>query len=117
MKGKKRKQKERYDEDVEEEQEQKQLKVEAPEPRETAVGNGQKQPEEAEEKAAEELQGLPIVPMQTQRDRNCGIIFVLEKASLEVAKVGKVCSSPYFHRIVLSVDCPLKHVIARIGFC
>ncbi|KAK4783852.1 hypothetical protein SAY86_018220 [Trapa natans] len=90
VKGKKRKHRERYDEDAEEEQEQeKQMKVEADEPRETEVDDGQEQPEEAEEKVADVLQGLPVVPMETKRDMSPGIVFVLEKASLEVAKVGK----------------------------
>ncbi|KAK4790079.1 hypothetical protein SAY86_017383 [Trapa natans] len=89
VKGKKRKHKERYDEDVEEENEKKQLKVDDGEPTKTEVEDGQQQPEQAEEKVADELQGLPIAPMETQRDKNSGIVFVLEKASLEVAKVGK----------------------------
>ncbi|PKI32588.1 hypothetical protein CRG98_046985 [Punica granatum] len=92
VKGRKRKQKERYDEDVEEdEQEQKQLRLEADEPREaeTAADDDEKQSGEAGEKAADELEGIPIMPTQNQSSKNPGIIFVLEKASLEVAKVGK----------------------------
>ena len=47
--------------------------------------------EEKAEAAAEELAGIPV-NLNEQKDddkKSGGVIFVLEKASLEVAKVGK----------------------------
>ena len=52
----------------------------------------------AEEKEAEnppELAGIPIQPYDQKTQS--GAIFILEKASLEVAKVGKVCIIFYFY--------------------
>ncbi|KAF5191256.1 nucleolar essential protein-like protein [Thalictrum thalictroides] len=40
------------------------------------------------QEAIDELPGIPIVPSSSQKSK-AGVIFVLEKASLEVAKVGK----------------------------
>ena len=46
---------------------------------------------------ADELSGIPIGPL-VEDDKKNGVIFILERASLEVAKVGKVtiCSSNPF---------------------
>ena len=44
---------------------------------------------EEEREELPELEGIPIAP-STQTLKKPGVIFVLEKASLEVAKVGKV---------------------------
>lgn len=49
--------------------------------------------EEKAEDAAQELAGIPVNLNEQQmgNDKNApGVIFILEKASLEVAKVGKV---------------------------
>lgn len=43
--------------------------------------------EEKAEEVANELAGIPIAPLD--QDNRPGVIFILEKASLEVAKVGK----------------------------
>ena len=45
---------------------------------------------EAERGGEEELDGIPIAPSEKNDGKKPGVIFVLEKASLEVAKVGKV---------------------------
>lgn len=87
VKGRKRKQKEKYDKDSGDEQEQKHLKVED---EVTAADNHEEQPEDVEGKVADALEGIPIVPVEKKTSRDSGIIFVLEKASLELAKVGKV---------------------------
>lgn len=50
----------------------------------------EKPAEEAQDAdAADELEGIPIVPSDRNTDKS-KVIFVLERASLEVAKVGKV---------------------------
>ncbi|KAJ8770038.1 hypothetical protein K2173_009791 [Erythroxylum novogranatense] len=104
VKGYKRKKKEKkydkeddeVDEQVEEERTNKKTKSEVQEEEEitnkkTKTGVEE---EEAEETGKEgqfevhEMEGIPIVPCDTN-SRKPGVIFVLEKASLEVAKVGK----------------------------
>ncbi|KAB2052461.1 Ribosomal RNA small subunit methyltransferase NEP1 [Gossypium arboreum] len=94
IKGKKRKNRgEKYDkkeqeheEQVEEEEEKEPAKRAAIEkPTEEVVG---KEEEEGGEAGTDELVGIPIVPSDKKNNKN-GVIFVLEKASLEVAKVGK----------------------------
>ncbi|KAK5776196.1 hypothetical protein PVK06_044155 [Gossypium arboreum] len=94
IKGKKRKNRgEKYDkkeqeheEQVEEEEEKEPAKRAAIEkPTEEVVG---KEEEEGSEAGTDELVGIPIVPSDKKNNKN-GVIFVLEKASLEVAKVGK----------------------------
>ncbi|PPD77084.1 hypothetical protein GOBAR_DD25992 [Gossypium barbadense] len=47
-----------------------------------------KEEEEGAEAGTDELVGIPIAPSEKMNNTN-GVIFVLEKASLEVAKVGK----------------------------
>ncbi|KAE8694804.1 Ribosomal RNA small subunit methyltransferase NEP1 [Hibiscus syriacus] len=88
IKGKKRKNREeKYDQEeqvvVEEKESAKRASIEKP-TKEVEVE------EEEEGKAGtDELVGIPIVPSdKTSKNKN-GVIFVLEKASLEVAKVGK----------------------------
>lgn len=98
--NKRKERKERYDkeEDEEEEQpkfEQKQKQKERVKraKREVTSKAEEEDDEEheiAEEAAADELDvGIPIVVSDGKKDQT-GVIFVLEKASLEVAKVGKV---------------------------
>ena len=36
-------------------------------------------------------EGIPVVPSDQNNTNKARVIFILEKASLEVAKVGKVC--------------------------
>ncbi|KAG5386273.1 hypothetical protein IGI04_037743 [Brassica rapa subsp. trilocularis] len=97
--NKRKERKERYDkeEDEEEEQpkfEQKQKQKERVKraKREVTSKAEEEDDEEneiAEEAAADELDvGIPIVVSDDKKDQT-GVIFVLEKASLEVAKVGK----------------------------
>ena len=61
---------------------------------EEAGGEDQGKDEEAaageEEKEHAAVEGLPIVPRPVDGKRRPGAIFVLEKACLEVGKVGKV---------------------------
>lgn len=45
--------------------------------------------EEPPKEDFQELEGIPIVPKDPNSANNAGVIFVLERASLEVAKVGK----------------------------
>lgn len=45
--------------------------------------------DEDKEAGTHELAGIPIQPLDEKT--KTGAIFILEKASLEVAKVGKVC--------------------------
>ncbi|XP_042500772.1 ribosomal RNA small subunit methyltransferase NEP1-like isoform X2 [Macadamia integrifolia] len=87
VKGFKRKKREEvYDEDEE-------LKEEAEDDeRETAAAEAGAEGEEEEDKrraeeAVDELPGIPIVP--TNAHSGAGVIVILERASLEVAKVGK----------------------------
>lgn len=43
-------------------------------------------------KETAELDGIPIAPSDNSQAKKPGVIFILEKASLEVAQVGKVCA-------------------------
>lgn len=54
------------------------------------VSNHEEETEEGEGKeVANELEGIPIAPSEHENTNKAGVIFILEKASLEVAKVGK----------------------------
>ena len=44
-----------------------------------------------EEENGLEVEGIPVVPSDQSNTNKARVIFILEKASLEVAKVGKVC--------------------------
>ncbi|GFP91857.1 ribosomal rna small subunit methyltransferase nep1 [Phtheirospermum japonicum] len=80
MKGQKRKKiSEKYDR---EEEEIEQLEVDEPN------DGGESKKEEKLEPVIDELPGIPIVPVDTDANKP-GVIFVLEKASLEIGKVGK----------------------------
>ncbi|XVF56272.1 hypothetical protein PTKIN_Ptkin06aG0105600 [Pterospermum kingtungense] len=80
IKGKKRKKtEEKYDRE-EDENEQVQVEEEGP--------SIEKPTEEEDEAGADELVGIPIAPSDKKPNKT-GLVFVLEKASLEVAKVGK----------------------------
>ncbi|XVE88095.1 hypothetical protein DITRI_Ditri19aG0040900 [Diplodiscus trichospermus] len=86
IKGKKRKRKEeKYDreeqEEVEEEESAERVSTEK------LTKEAKDNDEKDDETGADELVGIPIAPSDTRP--NTGVIFVLEKASLEVAKVGK----------------------------
>lgn len=51
-----------------------------------------KEDTETVEELAGEFPSLPIIVPHDENDKNKpGVIFILERASLEVAKVGKVC--------------------------
>ncbi|KAK6244279.1 hypothetical protein QUC31_010688 [Theobroma cacao] len=89
IKGKKRKMREeKYDREedeeveVEEKESAKRGSIEKPQ------GEAPDEEEEEDESGAHELVGIPIAP-NDQNTKKAGVIFVLEKASLEVAKVGK----------------------------
>ncbi|XP_028761413.1 ribosomal RNA small subunit methyltransferase nep-1 [Neltuma alba] len=85
VKDRKRKKKEKYDAEEDEE-------AEAMEVVKRANSNPLEEEKTAEEAqdaaAAEELEGIPIAPSDRNTDQS-KVIFVLERASLEVAKVGK----------------------------
>lgn len=87
-KGKKRKKTEKYDRSEEDDGES----VAAP-PKKPMVEN--ELDEEPPKEDFHELEGIPVVPKDPRSDNTAGAIFVLERASLEVAKVGKV---PIFYR-------------------
>ncbi|XVE60989.1 hypothetical protein DITRI_Ditri06bG0004700 [Diplodiscus trichospermus] len=87
IKGKKRKRKqEKFDreeqEEVEEEESAKRASVEKP------IKEAEDKEEEHDEAGADELVGIPVASSDNKPHKT-GVIFVLEKASLEVAKVGK----------------------------
>ncbi|KAF7804020.1 Ribosomal RNA small subunit methyltransferase NEP1 [Senna tora] len=88
VKGRKRKKAEKYDPEDEDEETQ---------PTESEANRDMVEDSHEEEKpaedaqgaaAVEELEGIPIAPSERNSDKS-KIIFVLERASLEVAKVGK----------------------------
>ena len=82
---KKRKKGERYDKEEEEVEEEK-----ADSETEMRAQDGEEKTEEEKEMQLPGVEeGIPIVPSH-QTGKKPGVIFVLEKASLEVAKVGKV---------------------------
>ena len=72
------------------------------------TSNHEEEAEEGEEgkEVANDLEGIPIAPSDHQNANKDGIIFILEKASLEVAKVGKVNKLHFsflgFHMYMLS---------------
>ncbi|KAI6698909.1 hypothetical protein NL676_019028 [Syzygium grande] len=66
-----------------------QLKADDDVSREEEAENRKKQSQEAEDDVVRQLEGIPLGPVESQGSKNVGITFVLEKASLEVAKVGK----------------------------
>ncbi|XVE95782.1 hypothetical protein REPUB_Repub02eG0163600 [Reevesia pubescens] len=93
VKGKKRKKREdKYDREEEEQQE---LEVEVEdededeeEEKEPAKRDSIEKPTKEAAEEEDELVGIPIAPSYNKTNKP-GVIFVLEKASLEVAKVGK----------------------------
>ncbi|KAJ0594197.1 putative tRNA (pseudouridine(54)-N(1))-methyltransferase [Helianthus annuus] len=96
VKGRKRKKNktERYDKEEEEEENAGFVEEEVEEGEKEGTQKKLKteSDEEKAEAAAEELAGIPVNLSEQQQgnDKNSpGVIFVLEKASLEVAKVGK----------------------------
>ncbi|KAI4319633.1 hypothetical protein MLD38_033211 [Melastoma candidum] len=93
VKGRKRKHKEKYDAESGDEggqPERKEVKLdEEEEHRGGASGEGEQSRQEDETKAEEALEGIPIIPSQSGDEKRSGVTFVLERASLEVAKVGK----------------------------
>ena len=47
--------------------------------------------EEEGKEVVNELEGIPVAPSEQNNTNKGRLIFILENASLEVAKVGKVC--------------------------
>ncbi|CAN6586299.1 unnamed protein product [Malus baccata var. baccata] len=91
VKGKKRKKKADVYDRAEEEEE---AAAPAAEPEETGTEEADKKRSkgnEAEERKGNpiELEGIPMAPAEINPKNGPGAIFILEKASLEVAKVGK----------------------------
>ncbi|GLT40535.1 hypothetical protein SLA2020_146630 [Shorea laevis] len=89
IKGKKRKKREeRYDREGEEEEQIESVKRVAVEKAMDAEDNGVKVEEEGQ--AGEHvLEGIPIAPSD-QKTNKPDVVFVLERACLEVAKIGKI---------------------------
>lgn len=95
IKGRKRKKNktERYDKEEEEDKNLGFVEEEEIEESENLKKlKGEEYDEKIAEEAAQELAGIPVnLNEQNGNDKNIpGVIFILEKASLEVAKVGKV---------------------------
>lgn len=90
MKGQKRKKKEeKYDR--EEEEPEQLVENDTPQPSKKVKTEGsESEKEEKLETVVDDMPGIPIVRVDTG-SKKPGVIFVLEKASLEIAKVGKVC--------------------------
>lgn len=87
VKDRKRKKKEKDDA---EEDEAEQMEVKRAMTENSNSFEEEKPAEEAQDAdAADELEGIPVVPSDRNTDKS-KVIFVLERASLEVAKVGKV---------------------------
>lgn len=84
VKGKKRKHSQSKQDSEEEEHQQ-------PPPKKTVAEESKESPPRAEPAPTEEdeLSGIPIAPSEKESTKS-NVIFILEKASLEVAKVGKV---------------------------
>lgn len=107
MKGQKRKKMrdEKYDREEEEEEKEeveeeelndsgKRAKLEK-----TSQNDNKKGEEDGQEEkdvVVHEMEGIPIAPSD-QNTKRLGVIFVLEKASLEVAKVGKVHIQQFYY--------------------
>ncbi|PON38649.1 Ribosomal biogenesis, methyltransferase, EMG1/NEP [Parasponia andersonii] len=93
VKGKKKRKKteERYDKEEEEEEEENHDQeldtVQTKE--EEEPDQEEKEPEEEKDGDSVELEGIPLAPSTQKPKDQPGVIFILEKASLEVAKVGK----------------------------
>ncbi|KAH6828681.1 nucleolar essential protein-like protein [Perilla frutescens var. hirtella] len=87
MKGQKRKKKdEKYDREEEPEQ---LVEEDTPQPSKKVKTDGSEpENEEKLETLVDDMPGIPIVPVDTG-NKKPRVIFVLEKASLEIAKVGK----------------------------
>ncbi|KAL3625584.1 hypothetical protein CASFOL_031038 [Castilleja foliolosa] len=93
MKGQKRKKKsEKYDREgeveVEKQIEQLEEEVTLQPPKKVKTNIEESEKDEKLEAPINELPGIPIAPVDTDANKP-GVIFVLEKASLEIAKVGK----------------------------
>ncbi|GMJ02373.1 hypothetical protein like AT3G57000 [Hibiscus trionum] len=89
IKGKKRKNREdKYDKEEQEHEEQVEVEERDPAKRASIEKPTKEVEGEEEEVGTDELVGIPIAPSDKKANKN-GVIFVLEKASLEVAKVGK----------------------------
>lgn len=88
MKGQKRKKKreEKYERGEEEEEEKLNETVKRSKLEKTSQAEEE---EEEEEAVVHEMEGIPVT-IRDQNQKRPDVIFVLEKASLEVAKVGKV---------------------------
>ncbi|KAI3828703.1 hypothetical protein L1987_02812 [Smallanthus sonchifolius] len=94
VKGRKRKKNktERYDKEEDDEEENIEFVEEFEEGAQKKLKSGvTESDEEKAEEAAQELAGIPVNLNEQQGDdkNSPGVIFILEKASLEVAKVGK----------------------------
>ncbi|PON88886.1 Ribosomal biogenesis, methyltransferase, EMG1/NEP [Trema orientale] len=93
VKGKKKRRKteERYDKQEEDEEENHDQELDSVQTKEEEEPDQEeKEPEEEEEDGdSVELEGIPLAPSTQKPKDQPGVIFILEKASLEVAKVGK----------------------------
>lgn len=101
LKGQKRKKREeKYDKEEEEGEQvensgrevEEEAKAEEGEEKSSPRKKVRKEDGEKAEELANELPSLPVIVSHDQNNPNKqGIIFILERATLEVAKVGKVC--------------------------
>jgi len=87
VKGKKRKNKDAATKHDHEQEEEQQIQ---PTPKKPNRQNEEQSEPIATTTEESELPGIPITPLNEKNSDKQGVIFILEKASLEVAKVGKV---------------------------
>jgi hypothetical protein len=91
VKGKKRKNVEKYHrEEEEEEKDGEQVQPKKPNLQNKEEPSQTPTPIITEENNNNELVGIPIAPSTENNSEKPGVTFILERASLEVAKVGKV---------------------------
>jgi rRNA small subunit pseudouridine methyltransferase Nep1 len=93
VKGKKRENKdvvEKYHRKEEEEEDEEQVQPKKPNLQNKEEPSQTPTPIITEENNNNELVGIPIAPSTENNSEKPGVTFILERASLEVAKVGKV---------------------------
>lgn len=98
---KRKKREENYDREEEEEVEEQSIQAAKKKTTLSSTTQGDDSEKKAEKEDGEEapvevLEGIPAAPSDQEALKR-GVIFVLERASLEVGKVGKVCELRALH--------------------
>nr|AFK36507.1 unknown [Medicago truncatula] len=89
VKGKKRKNKDAATNQNHEEEEEEEQQIQAAPKKPNLQNDEQSAPIATTTTEESELPGIPIAPLSEKNNEKQSVIFILEKASLEVAKVGK----------------------------